>query len=51
VLKKIESTEVKARLEFEKTLLGNLQEKKSARQAVDGIQAVIDKTRDNWLIP
>jgi len=49
VLKKIESTEVKARLEFEKTLLGNLQEKKSARQAVDGIQAVIDKTRDNWV--
>ncbi|MCK9244525.1 MAG: hypothetical protein M0P75_04580 [Candidatus Marinimicrobia bacterium] len=48
VLKKIETTEEKARHDYERILLKNLLDKKSAGQAVDGIQAVLDKIQDNW---
>ncbi|MFH1214304.1 MAG: hypothetical protein V1681_09450 [Candidatus Neomarinimicrobiota bacterium] len=49
VLKKIEATEEKARLDYENTLIMDLQEKKSAAQAVEGIQAVVPKILDNWV--
>jgi peptide subunit release factor 1 (eRF1) len=49
VLKKVEATEEKARHDYETVLLQTLIEKKAAGQAVDGIQAVLEKTRDNWV--
>lgn len=49
VLKKIEMTEEKARHDYEQILLKNLLDKKSVGQAVDGIQAVLDKILDNWV--
>jgi len=49
VLKKIEATEENARRDYENVLLQNQLDKKSARLAVDGIQAVLDKTLDNWV--
>jgi len=49
VLKKVEMTEEKARQNYENILLKNLLDKKPIGQAVDGIQAVLDKIQANWV--
>ncbi len=49
VFKKVHTVGKKARLEFEKHLLENYHNQKEANQAIEGIEAILPKIRDNWV--